>query len=346
MAIQIASEKRTTLEDIARAVGVSRASVGKVLGSNKSNIRVSVEKAKVIRQKAMELHYSPNINARALAGQTTQVIGVLMDSKAPGVFLQRAAAIERVAYRHGYRTMIGEAHDDVENFYNTYQHMCQHGVDGILFVSHDYPWKNQQIDQFFAKTGPMVFLGGPERRGHSQVILEVDSGIKQAVDHLRQRGRHNIMLLSNTDSKYWSVKTREKGFTDAFPEAEKGTIQLFKQSDNIEEMRANVRQLIHDVLIPGGIDGILTPNDLVALLLEGELLSAGLTIPGDIALVGFDNEPFSACAQIPITTIDQNNGSIAEYAIRMLLDIIQDQNSCHVARKISVQPELVIRKTS
>ena len=43
-----------------------------------------------------------------------------------------------------------------------------------------------------------------------------------------------------------------------------------------------------------GIDGILTPNDLVALLLEGELLSAGLTIPGDIALVGFDNEPFSA----------------------------------------------------
>ncbi|MDD4102640.1 MAG: LacI family DNA-binding transcriptional regulator, partial [Kiritimatiellae bacterium] len=251
------SNKRTTLEDIARAVGVSRASVGKVLGANKSNIRVSVEKARVIRQMAQKMNYTPNLNARALAGQTTQVIGVLIDSKAPGVFVQRAAAIEREASRRGYRTMIGETHDNAEDFYNTYLLMRQHGVDGVLVVSHDYPRENQQIDHFFTHGGPMVFLGGPERPGHSHVILEVDSGIKLAVAHLRQRGHKNLVLMANTDSQYWSVKAREKGFLDVCPPGDSGAIVHFKQSDTMSDMRTSIRQLVRETLIPRGINAVL-----------------------------------------------------------------------------------------
>lgn len=340
------SAKRITLDDIAREVGLSRAAVGKVLGSNSSNIRVGKEKAELVRLAAVRMNYTPNINARALAGQASGVIGVLMDSQAPGVYLRRAAAIEREASRCGYRTMIGETHDDADNFYKTYVHMLQHGVDGILCLSHDYPPENHKIDHYFSACGPLVFLGGPERRGHSHVIQESDTGIRLAVAHLRERGRKRIALMSHVESRYWSVKARERGYFEAIPEECERILYPFRQSDNVPEMRENIRALIRNSIVPGGVDAVLTPNDLVALLMEGELLAAGLRIPEDIALVGFDNEIFSACAPIPLTTVDQNNGAIAAYAISMLLDIIQDKSGCHAARRISVRPELVIRQTT
>lgn len=345
-ASSVKSGKNTTLDDIARVVGISRAAVGKVLGSNSSNIRVGREKAELIRRTAEEMNYAPNINARALAGQSTRVIGILMDSKAPGVCFRRAAAIEHEAGKLGYRTMIGEAHDSAENLYNTYLHMRQHGVDGVICISHDYPRENHKIDKYFANCSPMVFLGEPERPEHSNVIQESDRGIRIAVDHLLERGRKNIVLMSNRNAGYHSVKAREKGFLEALPEGGGVIVHFSWQNDNIPQMRQDIRTLIHDFLIPRKVEGVLAPNDLVALTMEGELLSAGLRIPGDIALIGFDNELFSECAPIPITTVDQNDNAIAAYAVSMLLDIIGDKSGCNAARKISVRPELIIRQTS
>ena len=83
--MQTLENNKVRLVDIAREVNVSAALVSKVLNGNSGNIRVSPEKAEMIRKTARKMNYTPNINARALAGQSTKVIGILIDSKAPTV---------------------------------------------------------------------------------------------------------------------------------------------------------------------------------------------------------------------------------------------------------------------
>ena len=81
----IARKQHVTLSDVAREVGVSRALVGKVLGSCSGNIRVSAETARMIREAAERLHYQPNLSARVLTGQKSGLIGVLIDAQPPAV---------------------------------------------------------------------------------------------------------------------------------------------------------------------------------------------------------------------------------------------------------------------
>ena len=111
-------------------------------------------------------------------------------------------------------------------------------------------------------------------------------------------------------------------------------------------MRKDVRQIIKNFIIPRKIDALLAANDISALILLGELNASGLNVPGDIALIGHDNEFFSECCPIPLTTIDENNAVRASCAVNMLLDTIREFPKTCITHKITVKPELVIRQTT
>ena len=97
----LARKKKVTLSDVAGAVGVSRALVGKVLGGGNSNIRVSEETARMIREAAERLHYQPNLSARMLTGQSSHLIGILIDAQPPPVTFRTLAFIDKYAAANG-----------------------------------------------------------------------------------------------------------------------------------------------------------------------------------------------------------------------------------------------------
>ena len=343
--MQTLENNKVRLVDIAREVNVSAALVSKVLNGNSGSIRVSEEKAEMIRKTARKMNYTPNINARALAGQSTKVIGILIDSKAPTVSFRLLAEIEHEATLHGYRTLIGEAHDSVENLYETYQHLRQHGVDGVICISHDYPGENEKLEEYFRDCGPIVFLGQPEIRNHSHIILEIDSGIRDAVRYLRESGRKRIAMLADRNMAYYSSQDRIKGFLSILPDSREMLLS-FTYHNNASTMREELRHIIKKFILPQQIDAILATNDITALILTGELNAAGLKIPEEIAVIGHDNEFFSECCPLPITTIDENNAVTAASSVKMLLDIMAENPKCRATRRITVKPELIIRKTT
>ncbi len=344
--MQTLESNKVRLVDIAREVNVSAALVSKVLRGNSGNIRVSPEKAEMIRKTARKMNYTPNINARALAGKSTKVIGILIDSKAPAVAFRLLAEIEHEATLHGYRILIGETHDSVENLYESYQHLRQHGVDGVICISHDYPGENEKLEEYFRDCGPIVFLGQPEIRNHSHIILETDSGIRDAVRYLRESGRKRIAMLADRNMEDHSIQDRIRGFLSVYPQGQDMLIPFLYSPGDALTMRKDVRQIIKNFIIPRKIDALLAANDISALILLGELNTSGLNVPGDIALIGHDNEFFSECCPIPLTTIDENNAVRASCAVNMLLDTIREFPKTRITHKITVKPELVIRQTT
>ena len=127
------------LADIAREVGVSIVTVAKVVNNTGGkNTRVSEKTAEKIRSCVKRMEYHPNMLARGLVGKSSDLIGVVLDSCAPPVYHERLSLMEKYAALHGYRFMIGQAHDDVEklkSFAHTFQ---SYGAAGIICLAHAY----------------------------------------------------------------------------------------------------------------------------------------------------------------------------------------------------------------
>ena len=153
-------------------------------------------------------------------------------------------------------------------------------------------------------------------------------------------------MLTDRNMEDHSIQDRIKGFLSVYPQGQDMLIPFLYSPGDALTMRKDVRQIIKNFIIPRKIDALLAANDISALILLGELNASGLNVPEDIALIGHDNEFFSECCPIPLTTIDENNAVRASCAVNMLLDIIREFPKTRITHKITVKPELVIRRTA
>ena len=152
-------------------------------------------------------------------------------------------------------------------------------------------------------------------------------------------------MLADRNMAYYSSQDRIKGFLSILPDSREMLLS-FTYHNNASTMREELRHIIKEFILPQQIDAILATNDITALILTGELNAAGLKIPEEIAVIGHDNEFFSECCPLPITTIDENNAVTAASSVKMLLDIMAENPKCRATRRITVKPELIIRKTT
>ena len=309
--------KKATLTDIARVVGVSRAAVGKVLGTSNSNIRVSEEKCELIRKVAREMNYVPNVVARVLAGQSAKMIGILVDTGAPAVVNRRVRKIERYAGTLGYRVLVGEAHDNIEQFAKSLQHLRQYGVDGVICLSHDYNIPNQTFEQYFEPSKDIVMVGGPVRNGFSHVIPDMTNAADQIYNCIKARGcRRVAMITRKTEEAYYSISMRSAELKNKFGDA---LIALELPSDSTSDRGEGSSWIVKEKVLPQNFDAVICRTDIMALGVESALLAAGKRVPEDVAVIGFDNDDFTPYAAVPLTTIDQNNDDVAKEAVDMLL---------------------------
>ena len=334
-------KRKTTLTDIAKAVGVSRAAAGKVLGTSNSNIRVSKEKSELIRKVAREMNYVPNVVARVLAGQSSKMIGILVDSEVPSVMNCRVRQIEHYAETLGYRVLVSEAHDDIEKLRNNFQYMRQYGVDGVICLSHDYEMAEGDFEKSFDFAREMVLVGGPVRKGFSHVIPDVAKGAELICDCLKQRGCRKVAIVSkNLGSRYYSMKTRFDVFRREFGN---NLLRVDTDGKNALDRGENSLQVVNTEIIPRGVDAVICSCDVMALGIESGLLAAGKRVPEDVAVVGYDNDDFAPYAAVPLTTVDQNNYSIAKASVDMLLKQLSEEEFIPELKYIA--PELIVRKS-
>ncbi|GAB2773883.1 LacI family DNA-binding transcriptional regulator [Terrabacter koreensis] len=294
---------RPTLEEVARVAGVSRATVSRVINGSP---KVSPDVLAVVEKAIAELNYVPNRAARSLVARATMSIALVVPEDAHRFFGDPyfADVVQGISDRlddSDYVLNLQLTHPSSPSE-KTRRYLLGGNVDGALVVSH------HSGDHFLASLGrslPVVFGGRPigEIAHPGDYYIDVDNrtGARHAVEHLVGRGHHNIATITGPADMPASVD-RELGWRDALAAAGLSDHRIahgdFTEAGGIRAALALVDE--HP-----DVDAIFVASDLMA---SGALLALeerGLSVPGDVAIVGFDNSPYATRGKVGLTTVAQ-----------------------------------------
>ncbi len=304
---------RATIEEVASTAGVSRSTVSRVVNGSTA---VSPEALAAVRAAIDELNYVPNRAARSLASRQTHAIALIVPEDTTRFFGDPffAAIVAGITGALGgsdYLLNLLIASDDPGDKMTSF--VRNGGVDGALIVSHHT--SDAFIDRI-ADAVPVVFGGRPVRRHEGDYVVDVDNvaGAKNATQRLVDIGRTRIATISGPLTMVAS-EDRVQGFRAALAEAGL-TPYAEEEGDYSESSGAEAARRLLD---GGRPDAIFVASDLMARGALTALRSAGVRVPEDIALVGFDDSSVALTTDPPLTTMRQPMYAQGEAMARVLL---------------------------
>lgn len=327
---------KPTIYDVAKAAGVSIATVSKVL-NNTGNIRDSTrEKVKQIMEK---LNYQPSLMASALTGKGTETLGLVVPDISNPFFSEMAKTIEDRAHESGMSVIICSTDENTEKEKKYIELLQRKQVDGMIVASsfHDMEILKRVVDQ---KT-PLVMLTQDDE-GLSVTSISVDDfkGGFEATSHLISAGHRDIVMIAEYAK---SSKFRINGYLEAYKEygIETSEENIYRTIASIENGREVFRKIVQRGKVP---IGIFACNDLIAVGVIQEAKEMGLKIPDDLSIVGFDNTILATTTVPGLTTIAQPITEMGKRVVDVIIREIKEKNQ--TKERILFKPELIIRGTT
>lgn len=347
--MRAARDDRCTLEDVAARAGVSRATASRVVNGSpqvSDGVRRKVEAA------VDEMGYAPNRAARSLAGRRSETVALVVSEPSVRLFADPFFAgttlgVTRVLAGTRYQLvllMVGTEDDRAR----VERHLLQGGADGALVLSaraHD-----PLVRRLTAAGIPCVTAGRPsgtpgDGAPARPIVGYVDAdnvgGAEAAVAHLVARGRHTIATVAGPADMAPGAD-RRTGWETALREAgHPAGADLVAQGDFT---RAGGRAATEELLarLPG-LDGLFAASDLMALGALDALRAAGRRVPGDVAVVGFDDSELARTTDPPLTTVRQPIEQLgAEMAQLLVAQLEHDAPPTGIV----LRTELVVRRSS
>lgn len=309
--------------DIARLAGVSKTTVSKVLNHQYG---VHEETRKKVWQAAKDLHYTPNIAARALVTSKTGVIGVVYDSFKSPIYTELAGELESWARKLGVHLVFCSCNQQQASKLHYIQYFMGGAADGVILfgsAEDDYP----VIERLMAVNYPFVVI--ENRYEHLQipnVLVDNIGGASQAVRYLHELGHRQIVHVTGNMTHQVAVD-RCNGFKQAMQEL-MGALadeDLIYTDGSIGCGLPAAQKLLERSDRPTALFAF---NDLIAYEMMDELHHAGLRIPEDISVIGFDHLVGLLSFKPGIhhlTSMGQPLGEMARAAMEMILSVVSGQ---------------------
>jgi len=306
---------------------------------------VKVETVERVNRAIEELGYVPNGAARQLrAGQSTSVALIVLDVSNP-FFTDLARGAERRASESGLTVFLANSDESVEREGRHLDLFEAQRVFGLLIspVGDDLP----RLHRLQARGIPVVLVdrGTADSRFASVSVDDVAGG-SLAAQHLLDTGRRRIAFVGGP-LRLRQVADRYRGAAEAVNAVRGATLRFIETRAVTLDEGKRVGEELLSRIGNGELDAVFAANDLLAIGIQQSLLGGEtrIAIPGDIALVGYDDISFAAAAVVPITSIRQPSGLIGATAIDLLL---ADKGAAAGADRQHVvfQPELVVRAST
>ncbi len=330
-----------TSRDIAEAAGVSQATVSRAL---RNSPLVRAETRERIQKIARDLNYFVNRNAASLRTHQSNTIALLVFDETDGkdaqinpFFLSMLGYITRAASGLGYDVLISlqQLSDD---WHIEYQ--ASNRADGLILLGYgDYTTYREKLAAL-AAANTRFMIWGPtinNQPGHSIGCDNVDGGY-QATRHLLQQGRRRIALLGTTSQRSPELAARYDGYCRALREAgvePDDHLRVDADSSYGQGYRA-VRDLVERKV---EFDAVFAVTDVIAIDAMRALEENGLSIPGDVAVVGFDDISLAAHVTPPLTTVRQDIRQAAEGLVQGIAGLIEGKP----VKSTLMAPKLVVR---
>src|SRR5579875_3620724 len=323
-----------TMEDVARAAGVSRALVSLVM---RDQPHVSPERRQRVWDAATRLGYRPNAVARSLASRKSRSIGVILDDLSNLFFAETAAGIEELAWELGYPVLLGTGGLNPRRESSVLAALLEHRVDGVILVGS----RLRTAELVAASRETAITLVGRTIRGGDvdSVVVDETRGTELALEHLTALGHRRIAHVDAGRAP--GGPQRRAAYLRGMRRRGLGELARVVPGDFTEEAGARAaRTLLAEGELP---TAIFAANDMVAVGLLDGLGRAGVRVPDDVSLVGFDNTAIAHLAHVPLTSVDQPRVEMGRWALQLLVERIEGRRNA-VTRFIP--PRLVVREST
>ncbi|MXP29474.1 LacI family DNA-binding transcriptional regulator [Porphyrobacter algicida] len=315
---------RPTSFDIAYRAGVSQPTVSRALRGDRSVSQATREKIEAI---ARELNYIVDRNASSLRSQRTDTIALLFfedgadDNLINPFFLAMLGSITRACANHGLDLLISFQRLE-DNWHVRYQDSKR--ADGLILLGYgDYALYAKRIEQLLEQGTHFARWGSVSSDTSGQTVGSDNLGAGRLVgEHLLAIGRRKIAFLGHADESYPEFAHRYDGMCDALREAGVEPDRAL-QYDALTSEEAGYRAASALIASRRPFDAVFAASDLIAIGALRALADAGRSVPGDVAVVGFDNIPSASLTNPPLTTIQQDLSGAGERLVETLLAQIE-----------------------
>jgi LacI family transcriptional regulator/LacI family repressor for deo operon, udp, cdd, tsx, nupC, and nupG len=306
-----------TIKDVAKQAGVAHSTVSRALHGSSL---IADETIQRIRRIALEMGYSPSAAARSLKTNRSHALGVIVSTIDDPFFSEILQGIEEVAQGRGYSILMAASQRDPVREQAIVQDMRERHVDGLIICSASF--SAEQRRKLLEYSIPIVMVNNQAAEEYRYSIYHDDvDGSRQVTRHLIRLGHKRIAYLGNSLSGRTTLD-RLTGFR-----CEMEAARLNIPNKYIFEVPGggpedSFHALEHFLELPDRPTALICFNDMLAIGVLKGLQQAGIRVPGDFSVVGFDNIIFSAYTNPPLTTLDQPKRYIGAEAARLILGLL------------------------
>ncbi|MBI3944572.1 MAG: LacI family DNA-binding transcriptional regulator [Armatimonadetes bacterium] len=333
-----------TLKDVASEAGVAVSTASRVLRGDPHPMIGAGTRERVM-EAARRLRYRHNVYARQLALGRSEVVGIFASALMEGVNLAKFQALESAIRARGYRPLLGHTagHDELQ--VQSAKEFISSAVEGVV-VANAGRGHRHALEVLAERRIPIVSLEPLE--GVEADIITVDrrAGARLAIRHLLDLGHRRIaMLHSQLDrSPSWE---RYEGYREALAEygcsVDPSLLVPIVGASRDGSYALGYETARHLLAIQPLPTAAFCSNDEIAIGAMKALAEAGLRIPEEMALVGFDDIKVAAYAPVPLTTVAQPVAAQAEQAVALLFEHIANQGPERPPQVVQIEPRLVVR---
>jgi len=325
-----------TIKDVAERAGVSVATVSRVL--NRLDI-VSETTRERVSEAAATLGYIPHAGARSLSLRRTQCVGAVLPDLHGEFFSELIRGIDRAARLKGQHLVLTCSHGDAGELAEALRAM-KGRADGILVMS---PHVSAEVlEDNLPAAMPVVLMNTPPAAApHSSFLVDNHGGACAMVRHLRARGHRRIAMIAGPEGNF-DAEERLRGYRETLAKlAPRMQPQVLRGDFTEESGHRAGRQVAAMRERP---DAVFAANDTMAVGCFFALAEAGLRVPGDIALAGFDDIPVARYITPPLTTVRVRIAELGELAFQRLMREVERPGQDRHSKRL-LRTELVVRKS-
>jgi LacI family transcriptional regulator len=331
------AKQNPTLADVAKIAGVSPMTASRALNDRPD---VSPEKRDLVLRVAADIGYVANRSAQKLSGGSNGIIGIITPMLDNQFASELILGVGRAARSVGYETLVYTIFDEDRHAHRSLISLLQQFADGVVAI---LPRDSTYFETLAAAHVPVVFI---DQRGSLSNFpsISVDSygGAVLAVEHLAGLGHKRIAFISG-DESIEGVKDRRRAYQDTLERLGLACESDLLETGDLSQLKAfeAASRLLNLANPP---TAIFAANDLSAFGVIAAVREAGLRVPDDVSVIGFDDIPMAVQVHPPLTTIRQPFQQMARAAVNTLLANIKGSDNSTV--RMTAPAELVVRDST